>query len=413
MAAASGDEEAVMSCLVVDTGLALEKDQNGDSALFVAVSNGHEGVVRILLDTGLQVETEVETECLANDPRPTALWLAQVFERHDIAKLLINRGATIDLRNGTRPQVLIQAAKEENVELVRRCLEVGVAINVAGPTGETALGWAVDNRDEEMTKLLILNGAIAHHTLLLDAAAKGGHAGLFGVLLENTNEPQGDTFRKILLDPESQHEDILQLVVRKWMKVDKNCRLDWERVLADAAEKGYEAAVRVLLDNGTRNQDALVTAAAGGHVEILRLLLEQSAEIDGYCSSSTNALHQAALGGYSEAVRLLLDRGVKIDAVDSRGWNALHYATIIGDVEIVRLLLARGAKINAVDRSDHNALHCAAKHGNVKGHSLDIARMLLEQGADRQARTKKGQTPLQLVSRWNFNLKLLLGETGG
>lgn len=422
-----------MSCLVVDTKFALEKDLNGDSPLYLAVPNGHEGVVRILLDTW------GGTECPADDPRPAALWLARVHERHDIAKLLISRGAAIDLQNGTRPQVLIQAAKEGNLQLVRRCLEVGVAINVAGPPGETALDWAVDNRDEEMTKLHISNGVVAHHASLLVAAAKWGHAGLFGVLLEKTHEPRGFTLRSILLDPESQHEDILQLVVRKLLEVDEEySRTSWGRELVDAARAGCEAAVRVLLDNGAGNQDALIAAARCGHVEILRLLLEQGAEIDDG-DDHWNLLHCAALHEHPEAVRLLLDRGVKIDAVDGRGRSALHYAAttghpetvglllergagvdVVGDggrtalhcaatsrcPDIVRLLLERGAEIDAVDERGRSALHYAAQYGSRK--NLSVLRLLLEQGANREARNKKGRTPLQVLAWWNNDFRPLL-----
>ncbi|KAH6613407.1 ankyrin repeat-containing domain protein [Chaetomium tenue] len=200
MAAASGDEEAVMSCLVVDTGSAQEKDPNGDTPLFIAVASGHEGVVRILLDTGFLVGTE----CPADDPRPVALWLAQVHDRHDIAKLLISRGVAIDLRNGTRPQVLLRAAQERNLQLARRCLEVGVTIEVTDSMGWTALRWAVENRDEEMTKLLIANGAFVNDSSLLVAAAKWVHVEVFSVLLEETREPGRDSFREILLGSESQ-----------------------------------------------------------------------------------------------------------------------------------------------------------------------------------------------------------------
>lgn len=214
MAAACGDEEAVMSCLI-DNKFAQEKDEEGDVALCHAVRNNHESVVRILLDAG------GGTESPAKDPRPAALCVAMLHERHRIAELLISGGAVINRENRTPSRELTWSAKEGNIEMVRRCLEMGGATDTADSTGRTALAWAVENKNQEMLNLLISNGANVDGTIgisLLFAAAKTGHAGIFGVLLEKTlgsGRCSHPALREILLDPESQHEGILQLVFEK------------------------------------------------------------------------------------------------------------------------------------------------------------------------------------------------------
>jgi ankyrin repeat protein len=442
MAAASGDEEAVMSCLAVDTRFAREKDGNGVAALCLAVFNGHEGVVRILLDAG------VGTECSADDPRPAALSLARAHQRHGIIELLTSRSAAILPQNETRTQEFLQGAKERNIQLVRRCLEEGVAIEAADSTGRTALGWAVDNRDEEMTKLLLLKGAIVNGTSLLSAAAKWGNAGVFGVLLEKTLGPRINTFREIMLDLESQHEDILQLVVRKWLEVDAGSRLSWRGTLSNAVTEGREAAVRVLLDNGAYigatglpGQDKVNLAAEQGHVGVLRLLLERrtdinerdrisnsalyyavwygrleavhllldrGADINMVDKEGRNALHLAAKKGSLEIVRLLLERGVKIDMDDSAGKSALHHASYWGRLEVVQLLLEQGAKIDMVDKEGMNALHLAAMDG-----SLGIVRLLLERGAKIDMVDKEGRNALHLAAKkGSLEIVRLLLERG-
>ena len=61
-----------------------------------------------------------------------------------------------------------------------------------------------------------------------------------------------------------------------------------------------------------------------------------------------------------------------------RGWTALHEAAKRGHVDDVRLLLEHGADPNAREPGDNTTpLHWAAAHGHV-----DVVRVLLDAGAD-------------------------------
>ena len=52
----------------------------------------------------------------------------------------------------------------------------------------------------------------------------------------------------------------------------------------------------------------------------------------------------AAAKGHHEMVRLLLDRGASVDAADYTGWTALHAAVYGGHTDVVQLLLEHGAR---------------------------------------------------------------------
>ena len=87
-------------------------------------------------------------------------------------------------------------------------------------------------------------------------------------------------------------------------------------------------------------------------------------------------LHLAATGGHIEIVRLLLEKGADINARDIKG-TPLHWAASRGHLEVVRWLVENGADINARDEDGRTALHWAT--GNDR--SIDVVGFLVEQGA--------------------------------
>jgi hypothetical protein len=71
------------------------------------------------------------------------------------------------------------------------------------------------------------------------------------------------------------------------------------------------------------------------------------------------------------------------------GKTELHKAVTAGDMEKARVLLDKGANVNAKDKFGDTALHMAVSRGNIK-----LAELLLEKGADTNASDARGETPL-------------------
>jgi ankyrin repeat protein/catechol 2,3-dioxygenase-like lactoylglutathione lyase family enzyme len=89
-----------------------------------------------------------------------------------------------------------------------------------------------------------------------------------------------------------------------------------------------------------------------------------------------DAFFEACVKGNLDTLRALLAKDPSL--VHSRGGTALHGAAMHGRVHVVRLLLEHGADPNARDTEDNaSALHGAAGHGH-----LETARALLDAGAD-------------------------------
>ena len=105
--------------------------------------------------------------------------------------------------------------------------------------------------------------------------------------------------------------------------------------------------------------------------------------------------------------RKLLELGAKVDFErDGDKLTALHYACQAGEPEVVKALLEKGASVSAVAassvddgdiafRTGDTPLHCAMRAPAAK--ALEIARLLLENGAPVNARNAAGDTPLDLA----------------
>ncbi len=105
-------------------------------------------------------------------------------------------------------------------------------------------------------------------------------------------------------------------------------------------------------------------------------------------------IHDAADKGDTRALTALLDKDPGlIDLRDKAGDRPLHHAIQAKEVEAARLLIDKGADVDARGFDDWTPLHWAAKTG-----SKPICEMLLEHGANLNALNGVLRTPLQTAT---------------
>lgn len=147
--------------------------------------------------------------------------------------------------------------------------------------------------------------------------------------------------------------------------------------LHEACARGHVAVVKALLDAGERTDwiaagrtvefnDSLMAfsgtrdgghtplhlAAAHGHVEVVRALIDTGAPVNIQVDCDDTPLHLAAAGGHVDVMAALLDAGADVDAGDHVGNTALH---AVGDVASLEFLLAAGANPNLVAASKYGS----------------------------------------------------------
>jgi ankyrin repeat protein len=114
-------------------------------------------------------------------------------------------------------------------------------------------------------------------------------------------------------------------------------------------------------------------------------------ERDQRASLSTKDFFEAARSGQTTTVDSFLNKGMDIETRDEEiGATALYLASEKGQKGIVETLLVHGAKVNTVTAIGRRTpLHAAA--------TREIAKLLIEKGADVNARAVGGLTPLHTV----------------
>jgi ankyrin repeat protein len=125
----------------------------------------------------------------------------------------------------------------------------------------------------------------------------------------------------------------------------------------------------------------LLVAASRDNVPLAHLLLKHGADlVVQHLSKGYNAIHAARS---AEMVELLLDHGADLNQTDNElsfSFRPLHYYAMRGNVEAIRVALQNGAELH-LSGVDSTPLHEAAAY------SHDGVQVLLEHGADPQART--------------------------
>lgn len=220
--------------------------------------------------------------------------------------------------------------------------------------------------------------------------------------------------------------------------------------LHHAAGKGHGGVVAMLLGSGNTKIDIpsktrvtpLWLAANHGHFDLVRVLTERQANLEARESSSQRTpLSQAASNGHQAVVDFLVDRGANLKAKDAGGLTPLSWAVMNEHLDTIELLLERGANPACRFANKGKLLLWAAQTGHaaitgllagnpetdlnttddkgltglwwaILNQHLEIAKILLDRGANREIQDADSQTPLLWTARNKHEelTKLLLNE---
>jgi ankyrin repeat protein len=144
----------------------------------------------------------------------------------------------------------------------------------------------------------------------------------------------------------------------------------------------------------------LHVAAGEGDLGRVRALLKDGADVNLETEEGT-ALHEAARGDHDAVAAALLEAGAEVDA--RRGeyaQTALFLAAAEGNLRVARVLVDDGADVNARTTLSEAPLHAAAR---ARRNAVNTVGLLLDSGADVDAKGWHDWQPLYIAS--------LLGRT--
>jgi ankyrin repeat protein len=127
-----------------------------------------------------------------------------------------------------------------------------------------------------------------------------------------------------------------------------------------------------------------------------------------------DVFESAAVGRVDRLQALLDDDPALANAWAEDGFQPLGLASFFGHVDAVRLLVERGAEVNSASRNDFKVmpLHSAVAEKDPETR-YEIAKVLLEHGADPNARQQDDYTPLMAADQQgDATLRELLVEHG-
>jgi hypothetical protein len=115
--------------------------------------------------------------------------------------------------------------------------------------------------------------------------------------------------------------------------------------LLGAAVGGHIELVRLMLSKGYSSREALIGACYGGHMDIVVLAIENGANDWNY------GLSEACKGGHMEIALFMIDNG-------ANHWDlGMEGCCISGNVELAQLMIGKGAKIPRASSIAHNKRH--------------------------------------------------------
>jgi len=388
VAAAAGEEEMVALLLAITVKVDdLHHDKSAMSALMAAASNGSIPIVQQILEAGAVIN-------LRNTDGVTALMHAAVLSHVDVVNHLLNAGADLHATDNDGFDALVAAATGGSAAVSQLLLDKGLDVNVMAGSGGAPLSIAAKAGAADCVKVLLEAKA------LVDARAQPSEA--FSAEIANLQAQSDEGMTEPEIDAKRQRIDA-------YFEAGTTA-------LMHAAALGHTEVVKLLVDAGAdasltdpSGQTPLIYAANSGSVRSVVLLLEsKTANPNDMVGEGANAmplLVHAMASGAESISELLIQHGAKVDAVEG-GVAPLLLAAQAGSTKLVSLLIDKGVDLTAKSESGVTPLMILAAAGHARGVKLLVEAAKSAEGATEEvvaayvdATTENGTAALHTAAR--------------
>ncbi|CAH1799596.1 unnamed protein product [Owenia fusiformis] len=354
-----------------------------------------------------------------DEDKLSALHYAARYNHVDIVKLLIDKGADINMKGDDDARPLHYAARYKPQRLH------AAASSATTPDDETDASTVVSASDVhgDVMGLNISNSVILHllsrnadvnardaygSTPLHYAATRGNEVAVAELLTSKTILIEAvDLQQMTALHQAATHDE--KEVARMLIEHGANLRCadeDGATPLHYACSEGNEEVVQMLFDAGEKldgwvtisqmvtDQDyerntALHLAVVNQNYEVVKICLKKGSDVNTHRLHYNTPLHLAATAGDVRIIELLIEYKARVDCLNEMQETPLHRAAAYDHADAVEFLIKKGARLEKHDKDNFTPLLIAA----CKGHASTIQK-LLDCGADISAMDKNEKTAI-------------------
>lgn len=315
----------------------------GRTALMYAAESGHTSSVKLLLESGAQVDKE-------DSRKDTAVTLAAFKGHEDTVELLIENGATTDDQNKYDYTALMAAVKGGSNTVFDMLLSKGLNASAEFDGNYySADPYAYYSHDLGNRKTAVVYAAMYGRKEILEK--------LWGRGISFEQRTFGG-YTPLMLAAKHGHYTTVELLIGKGASLDTS------------NDKGMTALM-----------------LASRHSAIVKLLVLEGSSVFVKDDKGKTALMHVAANGENSTIQMLVANGARIEARSNDGLTPIMWAARAANSETFNCLAGLGASLEAKSEMKKTLLMIA-----VVGGSLDIINYLLEHGADTSIKNRIGKT---------------------
>jgi ankyrin len=340
--------------LLLDRGAVVDARDEGfqQTALMFAVRQNHPDVARLLVARGAQVNATTRIGATPNWVLPNSV----PGFGHGVGIVrggLPARGSRAPIPGGLSP--LQYAARDGRLEIATLLLDRGADIDLVEANAITPLITAIVNNRVAMARLLIDRGAD------IMAADWYGRTPLWAAVETRNMDVDNASFENSI-----DRAPLLELIT---LLLDKGADPNVRMKEVPPIRRAFLRVTGDLSWVDMTGQTPFLRAALAGDVTVMRLLLQHEADPHIPTFAGTTPLMIAAglnwvfsqtydegQAARLEAVKLCHELGMDVNAVNSMGLTALMGAANNGSDDIIRFLVEKGAKLDPADKEGRSAL---------------------------------------------------------
>ncbi|XP_065835605.1 putative ankyrin repeat protein RF_0381 isoform X2 [Oscarella lobularis] len=419
----------------------------GRGALTLAVIAGQFEMTKKLVEMGFDVNKPCDKA------GGTSLHWAAAKGSAQIATFLIDNGANLEakMKNGFTP--IMEAVMLANIEVIGLLISKGCDVRAEDKDGEGLLHWAAFANCPKIAEQLIANGLNIElrsdrgETPFLVACRYGSAACVDLLISKGCNRLAEDRSGEgaLNLSIMVKEFEMTKKLVKMGFDVNKPCErngfssLHW----AVLREKRIQIVVKFLIDNGA-NLEAetkagmtplLIAVCCDDNVDLVDFLISKGCDVWKKDRDGDGLLHLAAWRNRLKVAEYLIAIGMNIEHRNNRDETPFLLACKYGNADFVDLLISKGCNRLAesttggalalaiigrqfemtqklvklgfdVNKPCEKADGYTSLHWAVSKEGNQIVNFLIEKGANLEAKTKTGSTPI-MIAVYNGNVDLL------